>query len=298
MVRAVSTLPQRIDRYDVAERRDWEILPKHPRGLIRRFEHVSIGLCNLINTTVWLKSFIQFFVRTVTATWIHWIAGRRLRVFDHSKLEGLDPERGVVLVSNHRSFFDMYVASAMLYKRKTSWMRRLFFPVRTKFFYTNPVGLLINMMVSGCAMWPPVFRDARKKELNPISMRQVSHTLATEGAVLGFHPEGTRGRGPDPYDLLPPKQGIGQILRICHPDTVIVPFFILGMSSDLKREIVYMFRPPEDGSGDIRIHFSEPMTAGELSAGRSAQEIADHLHGVLGDLGEQDRAIYGALEPK
>lgn len=294
----MSTLPKPIERYDVADRRDYEVLPKHPRRLIRRFEHVSIAVCNAINTTHRLKSFVQFFGRTVTATWIHWIAGRRLRVFGHDHVQQMRPERGVVLVSNHRSFFDMYVASALLYKRKTSWMRRLFFPVRTKFFYTNPVGLLINLMVSGCAMWPPVFRDRRKAELNPISMRQVSCALATEGAVLGFHPEGTRGKGPDPYELLPPKQGIGQVLRLCHPDTVVLPFFILGMSSDLKRELVYMVRPPEDGSGDIRVHFDRAMTAGELSAGRDAQEISDHLHGILVDLGEQDRAIYGALEPK
>jgi 1-acyl-sn-glycerol-3-phosphate acyltransferase len=294
----VSTLPKPIDRYDVADRRDFEVLPKHPRSLIRGFEHVSIGVGNAINSKRRLKAFMQFFGRTVTATWIHWIAGRRLRLFGQEHIDGLRPERGVVLVSNHRSFFDMYVASSMLYRRKASWMRRLFFPVRTKFFYTNPLGLLINLAMSGCAMWPPVFRDERKAALNPTSMRQIGCALASTGAVLGFHPEGTRGKGPDPYELLPPKAGVGQILRVCHPDTVVLPFFILGMSSDIKQELVYMVRPPADGSGDIRIHFDAPMTAGELSAGRDAQEIADHLHSVLVGLGEQDRAVYGALEPK
>lgn len=294
----MATLPKPIERYDVVERRDYEVLPRHPRSLIRRFEHVSIGVCNLVNTTRWLKSLVGFLGRTISASWIGLIAGRRWRVFGEEHIDRLRPERGVVLVSNHRSFFDMYVTSSMLYKRKTTWMSRIFFPVRTRFFYTNPIGLLINLMVSGCAMWPPVFRDERKSDLNPVSMRQISCALASEGAVLGFHPEGTRGKGPDPYELLPSKKGIGQILRLCHPDTVVLPFFILGMSSDLKQELVYALRKPGDGSADIRLHFSAPMTAGELSQGRDAQEIADYLHGILVDLGAQDRAIYGALEPK
>jgi 1-acyl-sn-glycerol-3-phosphate acyltransferase len=293
----VATLPRPIQDFDVVERLDYDVVPEHPAAELRGFERVTVPFTRWLNTTRRVKAFVQFFGRTISANWIGFFGGRRWKLHGMEAVKELRPERGVVLVSNHRSFFDMYVTSALLYKH-SSFMHRLFFPVRTNFFYTNPVGLLINLMISGCAMWPPVFRDERKALLNPISMQQVSCALAQKGAVLGFHPEGTRGKGPDPYELLPAKAGIGQVLRWCHPDTVVLPLFIVGMTNSVVRECGIGLKPlPKDGSGDIRVHFSEPVTAGELSRNRDPQEIAEELMATIGGLAEQDKSTYGAWAP-
>lgn len=276
MVEATKTLP--------ATRDDMPLLP---RDQLRGFEHVSVRVCDTINTTGWLKDFIQFFVRTVTATWIGWVSSFRWKFSGLDAVQALRPPKGVILVSNHRSFFDMYVCSAALYAKST-FMQRLIFPVRGRFFYTNPIGLLVNLSVSGGAMWPPVFRDDRREALNPTTTRQVVHALRQPGIVLGMHPEGTRGKHDDPYTFLPARPGLGRLIQAVDPETVILPFFILGMGSVLRREVkIMMLRPSGE---EIRIRFCEPITAGELQAmGRTDQELSDLLMGQIAAEGELDR---------
>ena len=267
-----------------------------PRRL-RGFERLSVPICNFINTTPAIKGFIQFFVRTWTAFWIGLVARSRWQIHGEDSIRAVDGGHGVVLVANHRSFFDMYVASAMLYRRST-FMDRLYFPVRSKFFYSSPLGLLVNLSVSGCAMWPPVFRDDRK-DMNPASLHQSAWALNKPGAVLGYHPEGTRGKGPDPYEFLPAKKGIGKLLRCCHPDTRVLPFFTIGMGSDFIKEVLLMSWQGHRGDAQrmIRMWFGEGLRVGDVVAGRSDQEVADYLMGVIGDLSQDDVAQYGAWTP-
>jgi len=266
---------------------DFDRLPKMDRSKLRGFERLTVPICDAINGTFWLKRFVQFFVRTVTASWIFFICRKRLVFHGLDHVRELKPPRGVILVSNHRSFFDMYVCSAVLYKR-ASFLSRIHFPVRSRFFYTNPVGLLVNISVSGCAMWPPVFRDARKKTFNPTGMRQISYILSRPGSMLGYHPEGTRGKGPDPYALLPTKKGIGMLVEQCHPETLLIPFFILGMGSSLPAELKAWLRPRR-GVNDIRLHFGEPVPVSALQTGASSMETAEKVMDLVRVLAEQDK---------
>ncbi len=273
--------------------------PEFPPGTARGFERFSMWFCNTVNTTTLLKGFVQFFVRTWTALWIGIVAGRRWQIHGQDHIDAVGTgDHGVVLVSNHRSFFDMYVASAMLYRR-SRFMDRLYFPVRSKFFYSNPIGLIVNLSVSGCAMWPPVFRDDRKP-LNSTSLHQAAWALNRPGAVLGYHPEGTRGKGPDPYEFLPPKRGIGKMLRLCHPDTRVLPFFIIGMGSGYWKEVIVYFIQGHrnDPQRMIRMHFAESIRVGDLVAGRTDQEIADHLMEIVGGKSGEDIEQYGRWRPK
>src|ERR687886_201628 len=61
-------------------------------------------------------------------------------------------ERPVLLVSNHRTFFDMYVVSAELFRR-TRGEKKLFFPVRGRFFYESPLGMLVNFLMGWWSMY-------------------------------------------------------------------------------------------------------------------------------------------------
>ncbi len=264
-------------------------LPRLDPQDLRGFEKVAIPVCDFVNTNAIVKTFIQWFVRTVTATWISAATRNLWELHGLERVRDLKPTQGVILLSNHRSFFDMYVTSAVLYKR-ANFLKRLFFPVRTDYFYTHPLGLLVNLMISGGAMWPPVFRDERKFRLNPVGISQMIHALHQPGAVMGIHPEGTRGKGPDPYEMLPARPGVGHLLKACHPDTLVLHYFIVGMSNNVLREVGRNFRAPGKRGDPIRITFGTPIRAGSLNQEASAQDLADEMQAHIRALGEEDRA--------
>ncbi|MCP4872730.1 MAG: hypothetical protein GY898_28905 [Proteobacteria bacterium] len=272
--------------------------PAFARDRLSGFERISVRACDAINTSRSMKAFLQFFVRNISARWVRAAALRRIFIHGREHLPAIDGEHGVVLVANHRSFFDMYVASGMLY-RDSSFMQRLYFPVRSRFFYTSPVGLFVNLVISGCAMWPPVFQD-RRRDLASQSLEQAAWALNRAGSVLGYHPEGTRGKGPDPYAFGPAKKGIGRLLRACHPETRVLPFFLIGMGSRFVHEVfVLSWRGHRgDNQHKIRLWFSEGLRVGDVVEGRTDQEIADYLMDLVGELGAQDTEEYGAWTPR
>jgi len=149
---------------------DTEDFEPLPRSSLRGFERLTVRICEAINTWRWLKRLVQLYVRLCPRSFVRWVCSNRYEVYGLKTVKGLKPPRGVILVSNHRSFFDMYAGSCLLYNR-SSFMECLYFPVRAPFFYSSLFGLLVNFVMSGCCMWPPIFRDDRKGDLNPISFR-------------------------------------------------------------------------------------------------------------------------------
>lgn len=280
---AVERPPETDDTYRPPE---FEPLPRAP---LEGMERVTVPLGEAINTWPRLKQLAASFGYHVPRNFVTWVSKRRWRIYDVDNLSGLRPKRGVILVSNHRSFFDMYVAASSVFIHG-NFIERLYFPVRSNFFYDNPAGALVNFAMSGYAMWPPMFRDERKTELNPIGLRQMAYALASPGAVLGIHPEGTRQKGDDPYVLGAARPGVGKLIEQCHPDTLVLPFFILGLGNDFLEEV--RLRLASDPGPDIRMHWGTAMTVGELRERCSdAQDMADHLLQIVHDLGQQDRAV-------
>jgi 1-acyl-sn-glycerol-3-phosphate acyltransferase len=218
-----------------------------------------------------------------------WFVTRhRLELHGIEPLVDLQPKRGVMLVANHRTFWDMFVASAVLYHH-VGWMKKIVFPVRADFFYTNPLGAIINLALAGNGMWPPVFRDDRKPLLNPTSVTQMSWILARKGTVLGMHPEGTRNKGPDPYTFLSAKPGVGYLIRDAHPDTLIVPFFLNGITGDLLGEIRRNFKPEGQRGDNFRFWFGAPIRVGDLDRSKPARELSEEVLAVVHALALQDR---------
>lgn len=260
-----------------------------PRNALRGPERLSIPVGEAINTWPTLKRAAAAFAYHVPRNFVTWASRRRWRIYGLENVAQLRPRRGVILVSNHRSFFDMYVAAASLFIHG-DFIERLYFPVRSTFFYDNPAGSLVNWVMSGYAMWPPMFRDDRKAALNPLGLRQMAYALSTPGAVLGIHPEGTRQKGDDPYVLGAARPGVGRLIELCHPDTEILPFFILGLGNDFVKEVG--LRLKSDPGPDIRMHWAPAIRCGELrerSAG--AQDMSDALLQIVHDLGQRDRAV-------
>jgi len=118
--------------------------------------------------------------------------------------EGLDdmialkPETGVMFVANHRSFFDQLLHAARCYMGLWPWAKSLHFPVRSNFFYDQPLGVLINAAIAGGAMYPPIYARPNGARSTMTRSTRMVEILSQPGNILGMHPEGTRGKGPIP----------------------------------------------------------------------------------------------------
>ena len=67
------------------------------------------------------------------AGWIHLATYNIMNVYGLEHVQAASRDRPLLLVANHRSFFDMYAVSTVLF-RETNWRKQLFFPVRGRFF--------------------------------------------------------------------------------------------------------------------------------------------------------------------
>lgn len=243
------------------------------------------------------KSFWTWCQRYIGATWIQIATYNLLRVHGLEHFEAASSERPILLVANHRSFFDMYVVSTVLFRR-TSRPVRLFFPVRGRFFYDSVAGVLVNLFMGWWSMYPPFFSGGEnplveKREFDKFSMRRLAE-LAREGSgnIIGFHPEGTRNRNPDPYTYLRAQPGVGKLIKEAQPQ--VLPVFIAGLGNNLARQV----KSNWSGGEPIRVHFGplldlEPFLA-KRDQLRTFKEIADFAMTKIAELGEQDRALYNA----
>jgi 1-acyl-sn-glycerol-3-phosphate acyltransferase len=236
------------------------------------------------------KAFWGWYQRAVCARLISLVTRRRLRVHGIGHAAAASLDRPVLLVANHRSFFDMYVVSSVLLLG-TPGNRHLFFPVRGRFFYSSPLALLLNAF-AGWAMFPPIFHEGNKSAFNHYTVRLLAALCrAGRGHIVGVHPEGARNRGADPYSYLRAQSGVGRLIHDAAPQ--VIPVFIVGLGNSLVNEITANWR----GGEPIRIHFGEQIDPGLFSGkephARTYREITDVVMLKIAELGEQDRAMYG-----
>jgi 1-acyl-sn-glycerol-3-phosphate acyltransferase len=177
--------------------------------------------------------------------------------------------------------------------RNTPWRKQLFFPVRGRFFYQSPLGMFVNLVMGWWSMYPPFFASgekpiAEKRAFDRFSFRVLTG-LCREGAgnIIGFHPEGTRNKGADPYSFLPPQPGVGKLIKDAAPQ--VIPVFIAGLGNDLPKQVLGNWR----GGEKIRIYFGPQLDlSSHLSKPdrvRTYKEIADFVMERIALLGEEDR---------
>src|SRR6185503_15257475 len=123
------------------------------------------------------------FLLAVNQNWVRYAIGRRIFVDNIEWL--LDPpsDRGVLLCMNHRSYFDAYITMFSIYELGGRWANKIYFPVRSNFFYEHPVGFAVNLLIGGGALYPPIFRDATKAELNRDALDRMVRFLDQPGAL-------------------------------------------------------------------------------------------------------------------
>lgn len=261
-------------------------------GVLNSVERAGFRLTETMNRGAW-KRLMTFFQRHLGSLWIRLGTYNLMNLYGLENFERTDAERPVLLVANHRSFFDMYAVSSALFRR-TKRPMTLFFPVRAKFFYTSPVGWLVNFVMGWFSMYPPFFReerDAGKREFDKFSLRKLIDLCSHgRGHIIGFHPEGKRNKDAQtPYEFLPAQPGVGKVIMAARPQ--VVPVFIAGLGNDLPRQVLGNWF----GGEKIRIHFGEPIDLSEFYAKpdrlRTHKEIADFLMRKIGDLAEKDQLM-------
>jgi 1-acyl-sn-glycerol-3-phosphate acyltransferase len=241
-----------------------------------------------------LDRVIRFFQRHVGANWIEQSIKNLRHVHGLDRLPRFERDESTILVSNHRSFFDLYVVTAYLVKR--GMPQRLVFPVRSQFFYDKRLGLAVNGLMSFFAMYPPVFRERKRAALNLASLDEVVRLLKKGGAFVGLHPEGTRNKTDDPYTLLPAQGGVGRIIQAARGRARVVPVFINGLGNDIVRQVGsnYMKR-----GAPVTVVFGKPINFGDMldlpPSPRLHRRISEHSLDAIRALGEEERTIRAAM---
>jgi 1-acyl-sn-glycerol-3-phosphate acyltransferase len=256
-------------------------------------ERAGFRLARAMNRGRW-KRFWTFCQRHIGSLWIYLATYNLMNVRGLENFERTDVERPLILVANHRSFFDMYTVSSILFRRTTRPIT-LYFPVRAKFFYESPLGWFVNFVMGWWAMYPPFFREqkeANKRSFDKFSMRELVRLCRRgHGHVIGFHPEGKRNLSDDPYNFLPAQPGIGKVIFDARPQ--VLPVFIAGLGNRLARQVLGNWT----GGEKVRIWFGEPVELAEFYEKRDSlrthKEISDLLMKRIAELGEQDRKEFG-----
>jgi 1-acyl-sn-glycerol-3-phosphate acyltransferase len=265
-------------------------------AVLSGFERFAYRLTRRMNRGAW-KRFWTWCQSTMGAGWIHLSTYNIMNVYGLENVEAASRERPLLLVANHRSFFDMYAVSTMLF-RMTKWRKQLFFPVRGRFFYQSPLGLFVNLVMGWWSMYPPFFATGdhplpEKRVFDKFSFRLLTDLARTgPGNIIGFHPEGTRNKNDDPYSFLRAQPGVGKLILEAKPQ--VIPVFIAGLCNDLPRQVARNWNREEV----IRIHFGPLIDLTDYvnrpDRLRTHKEIADMVMAKIAELAENDKKLHGA----
>ncbi len=232
--------------------------------------------------------------RTIGARVVFLACSNLLRVRGLEHIDAVSRERPLLLVANHRSYFDMYIVSSILVRRSRGW-KALYFPVRGRFFYQSATGVFVNGLFAWWSMYPPFFRRPETRAFDQYSLRLLT-ALCREGRghVIGFHPEGTRNKGPDPYSFLRAQPGVGQLIKEARPQ--VIPVFVAGLGNSVLGQIRANYTAGEA----VRVHFGAPIDLRAFfekpDRSRTYLEIAQHVMQCIADLGEEDRRMLADEE--
>lgn len=236
-----------------------------PNGDVQlsRFEQFALNLGRRTQENDAYKRAQYYYLSVVTRLWVRRVVGRRTYAHNVDWLLDFEPDRGVMFAANHRSFFDQWINMLCMFEGGARWPWRLFFPVRSNFFYEKPAGMLVNFAIGGGTMYPPIFRDRKKAALTKDAVDRVIDFLQTPGTCVGVHPEGTRNKGPDPYELLPAQPGIGQMVLQARP--IVVPFFVNGISNSFLEAMTNTRRPNARRDHPIIVVYGDPIDYSEFT---------------------------------
>ncbi|MEP6860087.1 MAG: lysophospholipid acyltransferase family protein [Deltaproteobacteria bacterium] len=236
-------------------------------------------------------------LRGISYAWVRAVIAQRILTDGLDEARALRPETGVMVVSNHRSFFDQYIMMLACFMGKVDWAKHLYFPVRANFFYDRPLGVVVNAAIAGGAMYPPIYRQADRRVLNDAALDKMVEIVQTPGNVVGMHPEGTRGKGPDPYQFLPAQPGVGKLALVGKP--MVIPTFILGLGNNIAMDIAQNFSKLARRDHAVIIVFGKPVDYSDLAAEKPRptlyKKCADRFMTAIKALSDRQRELRAQI---
>jgi 1-acyl-sn-glycerol-3-phosphate acyltransferase len=241
------------------------------------------------------KRVMEFWQYTLGSVFIRSVTARRTCVYGIEHVRSASLDRPLLLVSNHRSYFDMFVVSSEIF-RHTGVRRHLYFPIMGTHYYESVAGMVINATVGFWAMFPPLFAKASHRGMDRHSLETLIGLCAEgERTMIGIHPEGGRNTDPNPYSFRRLQPGTGRIIHAARPQ--VIPVFVVGLENTLWDQVAANWRAGEP----IRIHFGPSLDLTDLLAlppkGSTYKIITDHVMEQVQRLMEADRAIHGRASP-
>ncbi|MBV6521691.1 MAG: hypothetical protein MNPFHGCM_01835 [Gemmatimonadaceae bacterium] len=238
-----------------------------------------------------LKRFMALFQYSLGSIAIRSTTARRTRVFGMEHVAGTSLDRPLLLVANHRSYFDMFVVSSEVF-RHTGIKRHLYFPIMGSHYYQTLTGIALNATVGFWSMFPPLFANASHKDIDRHSLDLLVHLCSdAERTMVGIHPEGGRNLDPDVYTLRRVQPGTGRIIHAARPQ--VIPVFVVGLENTFWRQVAASWSAKDP----IRIHFGRPIDLTSMyelpPKGSTYKAITDVVMDRVRDLMEDDRALYG-----
>ncbi len=260
---------------------------------LTRIERLAMAAGRFMNEDDRGKRLQGHWLRSVSWWWVRPALTRRMYTEGLEELLALRPDRGVLMVSNHRSFFDQFAIMLAAWADKAPWSRDLYFPVRANFFYEHPLGLAVNYFVGAGVMYPPIFRQRERAALNDDALDTIMRFLDRPGAVVGVHPEGRRNPGDDPYTFLPAQPGVGKIALQARP--TIIPVFINGLSNDFVGDVRANYARDIRRTRPVIAIYGKPMDLSDLYAQKPRptlyKKAADRFMAEIARLGEREREV-------
>ena len=283
------------DRTDLAGTEDDDARPDlfaSARDKLGLLERANIAFCRRSTLFGPFHRFCGWMQRVPGAAWVH-LGSRNLRhVKGLDRLPDFDDIDSFVIASNHRSYFDLFVVSMLLFRHGLK--RRILFPVRSNFFYDNPAGWFVNGIMSFWSMYPPLFRDRKRASLNRTALGEMTWTLTNTRSAIGLHPEGRRNKGDDPHALLPAQGGVGRVM--CDANVPVVPVFINGLGNSFLRQVWVNLRRQGD---PIVVVFGEPVdfsdSADTPNDYKKHRAMSQRALDRVAQLGEEEREIRRVL---
>ena len=254
---------------------------------------MAVALGRAVNERPLGKWLQTTWMRSASWWWIRPTLVRRLYNEGIARLHDYHPEAGTLVVANHRSFFDQYAILLSMWSVRVKWAVDITFPVRSNFFYENPLGIAVNAFVTGNAMYPPIFRQKERTKLNDEALEAVARILRKPRQVVGVHPEGTRGKGDDPYELLPAQPGVGKMALLAQP--MVVPVFVNGLSNDFVGDVREAYTPGIRQRRPVIAVYGAPIDMSDLYAQKPRptlyKKAADRFMAEIKKLGEREREV-------
>ena len=261
-------------------------------------ERRALAFASWVNESPRIRTITHWVNSNIHRHFVTLLTSRRIHLIGIDKITRLRPDRGVLIASNHRSFFDQYVIASYMYQNVIHW-NEFFFPVRSGFWYDTALGILLNLLFSTTSMFPPIFRPREKRGVTRAGLNFLAERLKSPKTLVGIHPEGTRNKGEDPYELLPPEPGFGRVALYARP--IVIPIFINGLSNNpvdeisqnfgSKRPVIVVYGDPIDfsefGDADLRL-FRNQVKAGRkvlsevAKLGKIERETRARLTGNIG----------------